>query len=523
MPGVCSKCGKKQKKSFAGSLTQWINACDCFRVDRDAVEYNQNSKLCLRCNKLVEPARSGSMTQWVFASNRCRCNQPVISELDDASLTRSREPGERKSSERGREADPKSEESELENVSDAFPRHRYKPLCELGKGANGVVYLCRDRLLGKKVAVKMLHSATNESIIDFQKEAKIASSLNHPSIVKVLDFGADGGVPFLVMEFVAGPNLKDFINRRGPLSMVNFSRIGIQLANAIQYAHDRQVIHRDLKPENIIVPESEALPVVILDFGLARAMELGSNTRQGTVIGTPMFMSPEQAEGLEADWRSDIYSLGCVYYFMLTGRAPLSEKEFRRLMVNSDAGESLPIAPPGDDKLLNNMILRMLERRRNFRIGSTRGLVTLLERYLPSVEEASRHPSPEAHTPRPSPPNLLTETVILKGKRQSRVAFVGATVTLSIMGGLLCLLILNREARRDASLPILKVSSPVQLYAKGEKVRVYHSGRVQMAEVIDYRNGMYFLQFDAKLHSIGLWVRPDSIQKSAVPSNDLKE
>ncbi len=224
-------------------------------------------------------AKSGSLTQWIFAGGRCRCQAPSVAET---------KPEVFEPKEQNEPREPVVDEHELKNVGSAFPKDRYKPLRELGRGANGIVYLCRDRLLGKKVAVKMLQSLTSESIIDFQREAKIASGLNHPGIVRVLDFGADHGQPFLVMDVVHGVSLRDYIDENGPMPLSEFRDVAVSILRAVSYAHSFEVVHRDLKPENIRLQSSGRSRAVILDFGLAKRIDLGSNTQPGAVVGTPL-------------------------------------------------------------------------------------------------------------------------------------------------------------------------------------------------------------------------------------------
>src|SRR5438093_6742499 len=204
----------------------------------------------------------------------------------------------------------------------------------LGAGGMGEVYQARDTRLGRNVAVKMLpeiFARDADRVARFEREAKVLASLNHANIAALYGLEQFDGKHFLVMELVEGETLAERI-RRGPLPVEDALQIAHQIAEALEAAHEKNVIHRDLKPANVkITPEGK---VKVLDFGLAKALEgapaqLTSNSptllsavasNAGMILGTAGFMSPEQARGHEADQRSDIFSFGCVLYEMLTGR-----------------------------------------------------------------------------------------------------------------------------------------------------------------------------------------------------------
>lgn len=212
--------------------------------------------------------------------------------------------------------------------SDIFPKDRYLPLREIGRGASGVVYLCRDRLLRKKVAVKCLHSVTAAQLLDFQNEARSTSHLNHPGIVGVLDFGGTAsGAPFMVMEYVNGLSLGEFINEHDHMTQEMCSVVFIQIASALAYAHDKGIFHRDLKGSNILLIDSDKLypEVRLIDFGVAgvKHATLEPTILHGrTLVGTPLYMPPDQANGLPYSTQSEIYALGCVLFEALTGSPP---------------------------------------------------------------------------------------------------------------------------------------------------------------------------------------------------------
>ena len=211
----------------------------------------------------------------------------------------------------------------------------YEILDKLGEGGMGVVYKARDTHLDRFVAIKVLLAervADPERKRRFVQEAKAASALNHPNIITIHDIASDGGRDFIVMEYVAGRTLEQFIGRKG-LKLNETLKCGIQMADALAVAHAAGIVHRDLKPGNVMVTGAPSGPglVKVLDFGLAKLTEAGGgelaptetlkpHTEEGTILGTVAYMSPEQAEGKTVDARSDIFSFGAVLYEMVTGR-----------------------------------------------------------------------------------------------------------------------------------------------------------------------------------------------------------
>ncbi len=208
----------------------------------------------------------------------------------------------------------------------------YEIIEKLGEGGMGVVYKARDTRLDRMAALKILphdKTADPERKRRFVQEAKAASALNHPNIITIYDINADDGVDFIAMEFVAGRTLDRMIPRQG-MRAAEVLRIAVQIADGLSAAHAAGILHRDLKPGNIMVADSGL--VKILDFGLAKLTEkaemgedvatktLAAETEEGVILGTVAYMSPEQAQGLKLDSRSDIFSFGAVLYEMLTGR-----------------------------------------------------------------------------------------------------------------------------------------------------------------------------------------------------------
>jgi len=203
--------------------------------------------------------------------------------------------------------------------------NRYELRTEIGRGGMADVYLALDRLLNRRVAVKVLSPAfaSDPAFIErFRREAQAAASLSHPNIVAVYDWGRDDDTSFIVMEYVNGRTLRDVLKRYGSLPPSEAARITADIADALEFAHQNGVVHRDVKPGNVLItPEGG---VKVTDFGIARYESSENLTKTGAVLGTATYFSPEQAQGLELDGRSDVYSLGVVLYEMTTGVAPFT-------------------------------------------------------------------------------------------------------------------------------------------------------------------------------------------------------
>jgi serine/threonine-protein kinase len=202
---------------------------------------------------------------------------------------------------------------------------RYQLEAPLGQGGMAKVFLATDTVLNRQVAVKVLSPqfASDEAFVArFRREAQAAAGLNHPNIVSVFDTGSQGEVHFIVMEYVEGRTLRDVIRQEGPLLPERAVEIAAAVTRALAAAHEAGLVHRDVKPGNVMLtPEGE---VKVMDFGIARTSTGDTLTQTATVLGTASYLSPEQAQSQPVDPRSDIYSLGCVIYEMLTGQPPFT-------------------------------------------------------------------------------------------------------------------------------------------------------------------------------------------------------
>ncbi|MCU1371890.1 MAG: protein kinase family protein with domain [Ilumatobacteraceae bacterium] len=205
---------------------------------------------------------------------------------------------------------------------------RYELHRRVGRGGMAEVYLARDRLLDRLVAIKILFPefATDPSFVArFRREAQAAANLNHPNIVGVYDWGKERGTYYIVMEYVDGQTVSEILRNEGPIEPKRAAGIAADVAAALGFAHRKGVVHRDVKPGNVLITKTGEVKVA--DFGIARAMTASSEenlTQTGSVMGTATYFSPEQAQGKPVDARSDLYSLGVVLYEMASGKPPFS-------------------------------------------------------------------------------------------------------------------------------------------------------------------------------------------------------
>jgi len=255
----------------------------------------------------------------------------------------------------------------------------YEIVGAIGAGAMGEVYRARDSRLGRDVAIKVLPAAFTsdaDRLARFEREARVLASLNHPNVASIYGLEESAGIRALVLELVEGETLADLLHARGRLGVDETLAIARQIAAALDAAHERGIVHRDLKPANIkITPDGV---VKVLDFGLAKALQAiagGSDlsqtlseTREGVILGTAAYLSPEQARGQAVDKRTDIWSFGCVVYETLTGRAPfqaetLSDTIVKILGTEPDWAALLPSTPARVVRLLQRCLDRDVKHR----------------------------------------------------------------------------------------------------------------------------------------------------------------
>jgi serine/threonine protein kinase/Flp pilus assembly protein TadD len=271
---------------------------------------------------------------------------------------------------------------------------RYQVVEELGKGGMGSVYKVLDKEINAKVALKLIKpeiAADQKTIDRFRNELKLARMIGHKNVCRMFDLGREEDKYFITMEYVPGEDLKSFIHRVGRLPVNKAVAIARQLSEGLAEAHRHGIVHRDLKPQNIII-DTDGNPR-IMDFGIAREVDAKGLTGEGVLIGTPEYMSPEQAETKAVDGRSDIYSLGVILYEMLTGtvlfsgETPLGIAMKHKTETPPDPSESNPLIPQD----LSRLVLKCLEKDREARYQKAEDLgadLKLLEQDMPTVETA---------------------------------------------------------------------------------------------------------------------------------------
>ena len=244
---------------------------------------------------------------------------------------------------------------------------RYSLERELGRGGMGVVYLAREVSLDRLVAIKLLppRLAREPGLRErFVREARIAAQLSHPNIVPIHTVDDVAGLVFFVMAYIDGETLGERVRTRGPLPPDECARILREIAWALGYAHAQGVIHRDLKPDNIIL-ERAAGRAVLTDFGIARRLETSGLTAAGELVGTPEFMSPEQATGGALDGRADLYALGVVAFYALAGRLPFEASTVPAMLIKQATEPAPPVSrhAPGAPRALAQAVMRCLEKK----------------------------------------------------------------------------------------------------------------------------------------------------------------
>ncbi|HNB23778.1 MAG TPA: protein kinase [Candidatus Melainabacteria bacterium] len=280
---------------------------------------------------------------------------------------------------------PKNEAAHIKETDLFVPGNlflgKYSIKEKIGEGGMGVVYRCSQVFISKDLAIKTLNSGSlnDEAIQRFQTEAKAAGALYHPNIVAVHDFGVtESGTPYMVMDYVPGKTLHDVLSVRGQLSLETVIDIFAQCSDALAHAHSKGVFHRDIKPSNIVLLQEESIgpgAIRILDFGIAKITSNSAQTQEltktGTVIGSPLYMSPEQSIGKRIDGRTDIYSLGCVLFECLCGAPPfqgdsvietlmLHQTEQPKTLREASLGRDFPA---GLQELVDSMMAKSVEDR----------------------------------------------------------------------------------------------------------------------------------------------------------------
>ena len=335
---------------------------------------------------------------------------------------------------------------------------KYRLMEGIGEGGMGVVYKVEQVLLNRQMALKTLtgNEFSESSIRRFQAEAKLLAKLDHPGLVKVQDFGfIDNVKPFLVMDFVQGRTLSSVLKSSGVMSLDAAIKIFVELCFALGYAHSKNIVHRDIKPSNIMLTtpglDSENEHVKVLDFGIAKLLHRGLNetdslTRTGEIFGSPFYMSPEQCHGRPVDHRSDIYSMGCVMFEVLTGAPPFAgETSISTIMMHqSQKPLTLKEASMGREfpPEIEKLVASMLEKDPNNRVQSLLDVAQLLIGVQKGLSGGTILPRPM------SAPNH--DSKHSKSGDHLHTKFVGYAICVLLLGvmGMLGVLYFNQQSAK---------------------------------------------------------------------------
>jgi serine/threonine-protein kinase len=294
---------------------------------------------------------------------------------------------------------------------------RYVILDRLGEGGMGRVYKAQHRLMGRVVALKVIaprYAARMRSVARFQREIKLIGRLDHPNIIRAYDADQIGSAFYFVMEYASGETLGQLLERRGPLPLDEVIDYTLQAALGLEHAHRQGIVHRDIKPSNLLL--TDARQIKVLDLGLGTLTDASEKTSFATVagraVGTIDFMSPEQANGSKVDGRSDLFSLGCTMYVLLTGRTPFPGDTDLDRLVRRLKGPSVPITdfrsdlPPAAVGILEKLLARQPEDRFPTAAQAAEGLRALMNDGPTPSNDNPLAPGP----PEPTTPALTSET-----------------------------------------------------------------------------------------------------------------
>ncbi len=355
---------------------------------------------------------------------------------------------------------------------------RYEVLSRIGTGGMADVYLARDQLLGRQVAVKLLHhrfAEDQEFVERFRREASSAAGLSHPNVVAIFDRGEWDGTYYIAMEYLPGRSLKAVVREQGPLDPVAAIDIVIQILQAARFAHRRGVIHRDLKPHNVILDEEGRAKVT--DFGIARA-GVSDMTLTGSIMGTAQYLSPEQAQGHAVSAASDIYAVGIVLYELLTGSVPFDGETAVTIALKQVSASPPPpsslrgveVIPPE----LDAVVLRALAKEPTERFADAEEFIAALEHVRRGLPAGGGRVSTVPHGNGPAAP--MTATALLlplaaagdsageedrseigqqdaARKRRRRWWWAGGAALLALAAAAAVLLALQPAPRREATVP----------------------------------------------------------------------
>jgi tetratricopeptide (TPR) repeat protein/predicted Ser/Thr protein kinase len=311
---------------------------------------------------------------------------------------------------------------------------RYEILELLGQGGMGAVYKARDTELDRLVALKLIRPelASNPEILRrFKQELILAREVTHRNVIRIFDLGQAKGIKFITMEFVEGRDLRAVLKDRGKIPPDETVQIIAQVCRALESAHAAGVVHRDLKPQNIMLDAKDR--VYVMDFGIAHSLETPGMTQTGALMGTPEYMSPEQARGMQVDARSDLFALGIIFYEMLTGVSPYKADTAIATLLKRTQERAQPPADvdPTIPKNLSDVVMKCLEIDRDQRYSTAREILEDLGHEMPtSVRTIAPTMLPAPAAPIPQQPSLVQRYRIWIAGAAAAVLLVGLGIAL---------------------------------------------------------------------------------------------
>lgn len=356
----CHICGETIDNSKKASITSWIfaeNVCKCVKPKRNSSKPTAlppgkvitfpSFASCRKCGMLRRSNREGSLTAWMMGPITCECGESeTLVPLDDNVPASAGDGGS---------VPPPDARTNI------TIDQRYRILDRIGSGGMSAIYRAHDIKLGKQVALKLLlgHQLVDEQVARFQQEASVVARMNHPNIIRIYDFGVFNATPYMVLQLVEGPTISEGLKRDGSFSIDEAIPALEQICDGMLHAHKLGIVHRDLKADNVMLCGSDSEPApLILDFGICK-WEQAQLTQVGDQIGSPIYMSPEQRRGESVDCRTDIYSMGCLIFEMLTGRPLFSMDDF----INGNRPHlSVLERLPGENPAAIDSIIQVIDR-----------------------------------------------------------------------------------------------------------------------------------------------------------------
>ena len=368
--------------------------------------------------------------------------------------------------------------------------NRYEVRSVLGNGGMGTVYRGWQLSVDREVAIKVVSpkfASDRNAVKRFLREARLASRLSQPNVVNVYDFGQAGSILYLVMELLRGRTLATELGERGRLDTRRTCVIAAQLCDALDAAHAQGIVHRDLKPSNIVIldhPPGRDL-VKVLDFGLAKSLVQDSGsavTNSDALLGTPLYMAPEQIDGGESDQRADLYALGCILYEMLTGSPPFVDSSVSVLLARhlNEAHAPLPARVPTK---LRQLVDRLLAKDQKDRVQTASEVRAILDHVRdaamtadalattldpsepkPDLEHAATQaPTGALQAPRPNPSGAHPISIVEPARRRRPRMFVLPALAVSALATVLVVKLIHSPA--PAVAPLLVIDAPARVDA----------------------------------------------------------